>query len=196
MVADHIDTLHQDIHPPARPSGAALVRADTLVVGEIPGRPPGFIDRGELADLSGLLTRQDRVVVCAGGRGVGKSVLAAAYARAQITDPAGAGVVVWISGETETDMITGLGVLARHANLTVDGEDAEQAAARARDYLNGLSVPGLLVIDNAETPERLTRWLPTAGACRILLTSTDQRFTASPHQCTSGTTPANSPWPT
>ena len=117
-MAGRIDTLHQDVHLPARPSGAALVAAGTLVVGEIPGRPPGFVDRGELADLARQLTREDRVVVCAGGRGVGKSVLAAAYAREQITDPQ-VQVVVWVSGQSELSLITGLAVLARRVNLSL-----------------------------------------------------------------------------
>ena len=163
---------------PSAPSGTPLVVAGTFVVGEVPGRPPGFVVRDELDDLAGLLKDRERVVVCAGGRGVGKSALAAEYARQQIEDAGGARVVVWLSGQSEVDLVTGLSVLAQRTNLARDDEDAQHAAARARDYLNGLTVPALLVVDNAEHPERLTHWLPGAGTCRVLLTSTDQAFTA------------------
>jgi tetratricopeptide (TPR) repeat protein len=148
------------------------------VVGEIPGQPPGFVDRTELTDLAHRLRERGRVVVCAGGRGVGKSALAAAYTRAAIGDPSGPRVVAWVSGENELALITGLVELAHRANLTVDGEDSQQSAARARDYLTGLAAPGLLVVDNAEDPDRVRRWLPTGTACQVVLTSTDQTFTA------------------
>ncbi len=116
--------------------------------------------------------------MCAGGRGVGKTALAAAYARAAIDDPAGPRVVAWVSGESQLTLTADLSALARRANLNVDGENAEQTAARARDYLTGLEVPSLLVIDNAEHPHQIPRWLPASTACQILLTSTDQTFTA------------------
>ena len=82
------------------------------MVGDIPTEPLGYVDRAELADLDRQVTSSRRVVVCAGGRGVGKSVLAAAYARAAITDPQ-VQVVVWVSGQSELALITGLAVLAR-----------------------------------------------------------------------------------
>ena len=160
-----------------RPSGTLVVATSTVVVGEIPGEPPGFVDRAELAELACLLDRRGRAAVCAGGRGVGKSALAAAYARNAIAD-AGPAVVVWVSGETEVALLAGLTLLAHRANLSVDGEDIAQAASRARDYLSGLGVPGLLVVDNAENPDLVARWLPTGVACQVLLTSTDQTFTA------------------
>ena len=160
--------------------------ADTLVVGEIPAEPPGFVDRTELADLARLLGERGRAVVGAGGRavvgaggrGVGKTALAAAYARTAIADPAGPRVVVWVSGENTLALTTGLAALAHRANLTLDGETGEQTAARARDYLTGLGAPSLLVIDNAEHPDRVRPWLPATRTCQVLLTSTDQTFTA------------------
>jgi tetratricopeptide (TPR) repeat protein len=178
VAAERIDAFTQTVIQPARPAGVALVAADRLVVGEIPGEPPGFVDRAELVALARLLGQRGRVAVCAGGRGVGKSALAAAYVRAAIADADGPQVVVWVSGENELTLITGLAVLAQRTNLAVDGEDIEQTAARARDYLSGISVASLLVVDNAEDPERLRRWLPTTGVCRIVLTSTDQAFSA------------------
>ncbi len=154
--------------------------ADKLVVGEVPGEPAGFVDRTELADLERVLGERGRAAVCAGGRGVGKSALAAAYASAAIADLNDPRVVVWVSAETELALQTGLAALADRVNLSVDGEDiaASAARARARDYLTGLGVPGLLVVDNAENPEKVTRWLPTGRACRVVLTSTDQAFTS------------------
>jgi hypothetical protein len=178
IAAARIDAVTQYNVQPARPSGSAVVAAEKVVVGDLPGEPPGFVDRAELADLARLLEQRGRVVVCAGGRGVGKSALAAAYARAALADPAGPSVVVWLPGESESVLVTGLTVLAARANLTVDGEDGQQTAGRARDYLSGLGMPALLVVDNAEHPDQIRRWLPAGGGCRTVLTSTDQAFTA------------------
>jgi len=107
---------------------------------------------------------------------MGKSTVAAAYARAAIEDATGPRVVVWVSGESQAALLTGLGMLAQRAGLGEDGEDGETAAARARDYLSGLSTPAVLVVDNAENAEQIQRWLPAGPACHVLITSTDQVF--------------------
>lgn len=69
-------------HPPPASRQAT---SHQVVVGEIPGLPPAFITRNTLTRLSQSLDRNPIAVVCAltGMRGVGKTQLAAAYARSK-----------------------------------------------------------------------------------------------------------------
>ncbi len=162
--------------PPSGPAGRPLVTPGKIVVGEIPGEPPGWVQRVELDDLAAAGAATGRVVVCAGGRGVGKSALAGAYVRAQIVDPAGPRVIVWVNGETLESLVSGLALLAAEVVVADPDGDDEKSAAAARHYLTGLAEPSMLVIDNAEHPAAVAPWLPT-GRCRVVLTSTDRRFT-------------------
>jgi hypothetical protein len=91
-------------------AGDAAGRAtlsDQVMVGEIPREPPGFVMRqmvGRLADTVG----QGRVaVVCAvtGLRGVGKTQIAAAYARFCAGE--GWGLVGWVNAQTRDGLLAG-----------------------------------------------------------------------------------------
>ncbi len=147
-LAEHVETQH--VHLPPVPVGVPVIESGTVVVGALPTEPRGYVNRAALAELDQQVTTSTRVVVCAGGRGVGKSVLAAAYARAAITDPQ-VQVVVWVSGQSELALITGLAVLARRVETA---RRPRRTRSRPRstleDYLSGLDVASLLVIDNAK----------------------------------------------
>jgi hypothetical protein len=70
--------------------------------------------------------------------------------------------------------------LARQAEeLGIIPNTTDDAASDARRALRELSGPNsrLLVVDNAEDPASIIPWLPTAGGCRVLITS---RCTAWP----------------
>ncbi len=69
----HTTHIH---HAPVPSSAKLVVPAGKVVLGEVPGEPPGWVQRGEQDDLAAQVAATGRVVVCAGGRGVGKSALA------------------------------------------------------------------------------------------------------------------------
>ncbi len=85
-------------------------------------------------------------------------------------------MIAWVTGETIEGLISGLALVAVEVGVgDPDGDDLKSAVA-ARGYLTALSEPSLLVVDNAEHPEEIAPWLPT-GRCRVVITSTDRRFT-------------------
>src|ERR1700722_14093925 len=95
---------------PAAAPGAAGPRGQ-VVVGEIPCEPPGFVAREALGRLAEAMERR-RVAVGAvtGLRGVGKTQLAAAYARERVSD--GWDLVGWVHAETSDTLLTGLARVA------------------------------------------------------------------------------------
>ena len=118
-------------------------------------------------------------VLCAvtGLRGVGKSQIAAEYAREQID--AGWTLVAWIDSEDSGQMLGQLVALAERLGLRrSDGEDAATVAARLRDWLQARTEPGLLVFDNAVDPDPLAAHLPATGTTQVVITSTVQAFGA------------------
>jgi tetratricopeptide (TPR) repeat protein len=161
--------------PPGPASGRAPAR---LVVGEIPRQPEGFIERALLDELADAARGGRPAVLHAmtGLRGVGKTQLAAAYARRRISDrwP----LVAWVNAETRDTLIAGLAEVARRLGLAApdDPGDSLKAALLLRDYLNSQTADGLLVFDNATTPEELRPFLPAAGPTQVVLTSTEESF--------------------
>jgi hypothetical protein len=71
-----------------------------IVVGEIPGPPPAFVERAALERLAGVFGEGGGVAAVSaltGQRGSGKTQVAAAYARQAIID--GVGLVGWVSAD-------------------------------------------------------------------------------------------------
>lgn len=145
----------------------------TLVVGPLPREPVGFQERTELVEaLDEAMARDGVAVVCAltGGRGVGKTQLAGSYARSRLD--AGWRVVAWIVAEEPGQVVAGLDNLAEAVGIRGGIQDAERAATAARQWLEQLPEPALLVLDNVVDPDEVARWLPRAGRTRTLITST------------------------
>ncbi|MEU9342391.1 FxSxx-COOH system tetratricopeptide repeat protein [Streptomyces sp. NPDC048278] len=159
---------------PGQPGQAvALRREQTVVVGPLPREPNGFQGRTELLEALGhAMDRQRGTSVCAltGGRGVGKTQLAGAYARARLG--AGWRVVAWIVAEEPGQVVAGLDELAEAAGVKGGIQDAELAAAAAHRWLEQLAEPALLVLDNVVDPDEVSRWLPRTGRAQTLITST------------------------
>jgi Tetratricopeptide repeat len=149
-------------------------RARRVVVGEIPQQSPGWQPRLDLlAALDGAGPDARVVVVRAvtGMRGVGKTQLAAAFARDCLA--AGWQLVAWINAETLGGVTTGLTATAARLGLG-QGQDAAAAGLAVRHWLETGGRDCLLVFDNATDPELIQRYLPAAGAARVIVTSNQQ----------------------
>jgi len=125
----------------------------------------------------GSATKVTIVFAVTGLRGVGKTQLAAEYARDRIA--AGWALVAWIDAEEPVQMLGQLVSLAERLHLRqTEDEDAAKVTARLRDWLQARTEPGLLVFDNAIDADVVADYLPATGATHIVITSTAQTFTS------------------
>jgi hypothetical protein len=161
-------------------AGAGQPPAPTLaggpaVTGDIPQQPPGFQPR------AGLLVELDRadpgvlvVRAVTGMRGVGKTQLAAAYARAKLA--AGWRLVAWVNAEDPASLAGGLAAVAEAAGLAGQGtvQGRGDPGRAVRNWLEAGGDRCLLVFDNATDADVLRPYLPVAGAARVLITSNRQ----------------------
>jgi tetratricopeptide (TPR) repeat protein len=146
-----------------------------VVVGEIPREPRAFQPRPDLSEQLAAAGNIAVVQALTGARGVGKTQLAAAYARAKIAE--GWPVVGWIVAEEQSQVLAGLERLSGALGLASAGDDSETAAARVRSWLETKATSScLLVFDNAVDPGVIRRWLPSGGGARIIITSTNVAF--------------------
>ncbi|MEU6655812.1 tetratricopeptide repeat protein [Streptomyces sp. NPDC046900] len=142
-----------------------------VVVGEIPREPPAYQQRldlrQQLVDIRGIAV----VTAVTGSRGIGKTHLAAGFARHCIAQ--GWPLVAWIVAEDENQAMAGMDRLARALGLTARQDDSLTAARKARAWLEvDAGARSLLVFDNVPDPEPVRRWLPAAGAAHVIVTST------------------------
>jgi tetratricopeptide (TPR) repeat protein len=143
--------------------GLPAVPADQVVTGLIPHEPPNFQTPAALNLLS------ESVCVVTGQRGVGKTQLAAAYARQRVSD---GWLVAWIGAETPEQIKAGMVELADRLGLYRPEDSAEIAAARVRNRLQTRSGSALLVFDNVVSLDAVRPHLPSVGGCQVVITST------------------------
>lgn len=143
--------------------GLPAVPADQVVTGLIPHEPPNFQTPAALELLS------EPVCVVTGQRGVGKTQLAAAYARQRVLD---GWLVAWIGAETLGQISAGMVELADRLGLYRQEDGVEIAASRVRNHLQTRSGPALLVFDNVASLDAVRPHLPSVGGCQVLITTT------------------------
>jgi hypothetical protein len=121
--------------PPSDGFGQGAV-CGTVVAGDVPQQPPGFQPRADLlAELDRAGPGVSVVHAVTGMRGVGKTQLAAAYARAKLAD--GWRLVAWVNAENTASLLAGLAAVAEAAGLAgqVTGQGAGDAGRVVRHWL-------------------------------------------------------------
>ncbi|MEV5495133.1 tetratricopeptide repeat protein [Nonomuraea fuscirosea] len=151
-------------------------RSAPAVIGEVPREPKAFQPRPDLSErIDEVFSARHAAAVCAlaGGRGVGKTHLAATYARSCIDQ----GIpVAWLHAETVGQLQGSVDRLAAELRIRGDGDDAATVTRKVRAWLQERREPYLVVIDNATDPDLLASLLPSHGRARVLITTNDQSF--------------------
>ncbi len=138
--------------------------------------PIHFFGRDEYFDvISEALSSHPRRAALFGVHGVGKSVLAAAYAARPDNDHRAMGWIDCNSPDTITRDLAKLGVRLNYCMSTASPEEAASAT------LSALSVEKsdiLLVYDDARDPHQLHPFLPAGDSVKVLITSTSPNWRA------------------
>ena len=156
--------------PQAAELPARAIANDQVVVGDIPAERPGLQPRSALLAQLNRTTKRSPLVVLTGTWGVGKTQLAAAYARARLASDWR--LIAWVNARDGESLLAGLAAVAKATGLSHDGSrygevDAGQAV---RSWLETDGSRCLLVFDDAEDPGLLLPFVPAAGAARVLIT--------------------------
>ncbi len=180
QVRNHEDGRSADDHADGDNRGGVAnpdVSNGQVIVGEIPREPPAFVKRETLAQLADAARSGQAAVVCAvtGLRGVGKTQLAAAYARDRIAR--GCRLVGWVNAESRNSLLGDLARVAEAAGVADPEGDSAESARRLRDHLTVRASESLLVLDNAADPDLVRPFLPAAGSTQVVITSTSHAFT-------------------
>jgi len=144
-----------------------------VALSNIPIRvPTHFMGREEaLAAIeAGLGRYEGRVAITAlhGLRGVGKTVLAAAYAERHRSDYR---ATWWLRAQSEPGMRADLAALGVRLGWVPPDEQEEPALAAIMERLRHEGEGILLIFDNAADADALKPYLPRGGAARVLVTS-------------------------
>lgn len=151
----------------AGPSAQATPN-DQVVVGYIPAQRPGFQPRPALLARLNQAGQGPSVVVLTGAGGVGKTQLAAAYARARLAG--GWRLIAWVSARDSESLRAGLALTAEAMPLS-DGDSRSGAdpGKALRHWLEGDGSRCLLVFDDVQDPDLLRPFVPAAGHARVVI---------------------------
>ena len=144
-----------------------------VVAGNVPQEPPAFQPREDLmAQLRAHGPGVSVVRAVTGMRGVGKTQLAAAYARECIN--AGWRLVAWVNAEDTASLLAGLEVAANGLGIDKPGTALEVIGAEVRNRVEADGERCLIVYDNVTDPGTLGPYLPSAGKSQVVVTSTQE----------------------
>jgi tetratricopeptide (TPR) repeat protein len=154
------------------------VRAEQVVVGQIPRRAPGYVDRDVTAELVERIAATGTVtlVSLAGLRGVGKSQTAGEVARHSIQH--GWPVVAWVNTETRDSALSDLRLLADRLGAVVQGEPPETSVQRLYSmWATDRTTPRLVVFDNIADRHDLDGLWPPEASAAVIATTADRSIT-------------------
>lgn len=165
------DPITDEAGDPIITGSASRGRASVVVVGDVPPQPPNFQVRGDLqAQLRAAGPGVSVVRAVTGMRGVGKTQLAAAYARECISE--GWRLVAWVNASDEEHLLTGLAEVADALQVASTAATSEDAAQQLRTWLTADGDRCLVVFDDLADLDLLLPWLPTSGGAQVLITTT------------------------
>lgn len=135
-------------------------------------RDPYFVGRERLlADLHRQLNEPGwRVVALVAMGGAGKTGTAVEYAHTHADDYPGG--VFWLNAKDASTLIEEYASLSRFFDIPED-QPISARAIRVRDRLQSTTAPTLLVFDNM-ADEKVREFLPTRGACRVLISTREE----------------------
>ncbi|MBB6379863.1 hypothetical protein BKA01_007138 [Pseudonocardia eucalypti] len=117
----------------------------------------------------GYKGKSSPVAVITGPSGVGKTQLAAGYARARIAE--GWPLVAWINASSPEEMQAGLLEFADALSLRVPEEGSARAIERLLAHPPTGTQPSVIIFDGVVNVEAVRPYLPTAPGWRVLVTS-------------------------
>ncbi|MEU4705614.1 FxSxx-COOH system tetratricopeptide repeat protein [Nocardia salmonicida] len=148
-----------------------------LRVGDFPDAAHCFVERAALDEIAyAFQASATQVSLCSltGLRGIGKTQLAAAYARRRLAEPV-AGVVAWCNAESREILEAELHRLAFVLGVADPDGDMSASARAVVRALNDRPGQHLLIFDNAVDPDLIAQYRPTRTT-QTLITTTDHRF--------------------
>jgi tetratricopeptide (TPR) repeat protein len=106
-----------------------------------------------------------------GQRGTGKTQLAAEYSRRKA---AMGWPVIWLPAASATSIAVGMAQVADELNLSEPDDQPHQAARRVLRWMEQLTGPCLLVLDDVADPDTIDPWLPRTGNVKVVITTARQ----------------------
>jgi tetratricopeptide (TPR) repeat protein len=157
---------------PSKPSAVSLARA-----GLIPIRVPlHFTGRDhDLARIEAALVAPPHRVALFGLHGVGKSLLAAAYAATRQTRYE---YIAWLDSGSPQTLAASLAALGEVLGCTSGCNTQDEMTRATLAHLGAASDGILLVFDGADTPRSLHEFIPGGKSVHVLITSVSPNWRA------------------